>query len=68
MITGEWSRNIRSCNCKRYEKHIEDLREVVDKLLISHFNLYKSTFGEFANPNDDIIRKEAVKTLKGLYK
>lgn len=36
------------------------LLSVVDRLLVSHWGLYLARFGEASNPNDDIIRREAV--------
>lgn len=38
-------------------------REALEAMLVSHFNLYKSTFGETSNPEDDLIRIQAREAL-----
>lgn len=38
--------------------------EGLEGLLESHFNLYKSVFGESSNPEDDLVRIKARDTLE----
>lgn len=39
------------------------LREALEKMIISHENLYKSCFGENSDPQLDCIRREAQEAL-----
>lgn len=45
------------------EAQLAKAMAAIEKLLVSHSNLYKSTFGEDADPNNDLIRLEGLAAL-----
>lgn len=62
-------------NEARLERELAALRAVheavqaaLKEMLISHENLYRSRFGERSNPNDDIVRQQALRTISRPYK
>lgn len=59
------------CDASWEGKHIvameEKLRlaeEALEEMLTSHFNLYKSVFGENADPENDLVRLKARAALE----
>jgi hypothetical protein len=38
--------------------------EALEEMLDSHYNLYKSTFGEDSNPDNDLVRLKAQQAIK----
>lgn len=45
------------------EDEVVRLRETIRRLLVSHENMYKSVFGEQSDPDNDIVRREALAAL-----
>ncbi len=49
--------------CAAANARAELLEGVLRALLSGHYNLYKSVFGEHSNPNNDIVRDQALRAL-----
>lgn len=47
----------------QHEEQVRGLVEACEQILVSHYNLYKSTFGENSDPEGDIPRKELKQAL-----